>query len=1101
MGTPIGFLVLFALFSLVPAVSAESAYIQSPDIHGDRIVFAAEGDLWTASSSGEDVRRITSHVGDESRPCFSPDGRRIAFTGYYDGNRDVYVIPTEGGEPQRLTWHPSPDLCRGWTPDGEKVVFLSWRRSPNGSPLAFTVPAGGGEPELIPIDRAYSIDVDPESGRYAFTRTSGGGPRKRYRGGSAEEIWVGDPRKADFRKVTDFDGVDTNPMWAGGRIFYLCDRGGTMNIWSMDPDGSDRTRHTDLREWDARQAAAGPDGRIVFTLAGDIQIFDPSTNRHTPMAIDLPSERVLTRKRYPNPEQYVTWFSLSPDGSRLAVVSRGEIFSVPADEGVLLPVTNGSGARERRPSFDPDGKRLVYITDESREEEIVVADAWGRGEAKRIEKAEKSLWHFPPRFSPEGDRIAYSDQNQDLYVVDVDGGNATKADHCDFGEITDYSWSPDGRWLAYSKNNDIEIGSIFLYDTEENRTHQVTAWTTDDWGPAWDPDGRYLYFLSDRVMNPFIGSRDFETVELEMTKPYMLLLRPDVENPFICKTGVPPEEKDEEAAGGEEENDTEEAGEQSEPDLPPVEIDFDGIAGRWIELPVDAGRYSSLAATKGKVFFVSWPTEGAAEIDFATGLPSPKGTLMAFDWTEKEASTFVSGISGYELASSAEKIAIMKRAGDLYVIGAAALPGDLSQSKVSLSGMLIELDPREEWAQIFYDGWRQMRDFYWDQGMQGVDWEAVRDQYAALLPRIATRDDLDDVLGEMLGELATSHTYLFGGDPGRRVPRVSTGTLGAEVERSGSAFRVTRIYHGDAADRVRSPLEEPGVDVREGEYILSVNGLPFRDGEPFEARLENLAGQDLLLEVNDEPTRDGCRQVVVTAHHYSETQNLIYADWVRRNREAVWEMSGGTVGYVHLPDMDSRGLAEFDRWFYPQLDKQGMVVDMRWNAGGYVSQLIYARLNRHPVFWGRSRGGDVYSWPANILNGPSVVLVNEFSGSDGDLGPSGIQLDGLAPIIGKRTWGGVVGIRADKQLVDGGLETQPEFAPWDHVRGWGLENRGVDPDIEVENLPHDVARGVDAQLQRAVEEVARLREAEPPARPDFGTPPDRSRGTYLRQEK
>ncbi|MFH1681491.1 MAG: hypothetical protein ABIH26_12735, partial [Candidatus Eisenbacteria bacterium] len=614
---------LFAAAALLLAFSGAAAkpgYLRLPDIHGERIVFTAEGDLWIATDDGGDVRRITSHVGEELNAAFSPDGSRIAFSGYYDGNLDVYVMPAAGGEPRRLTWHPVQDYSLGWSRDGSRVYFLSFRESPHRTPDLFAVPADGGEPKKIPIGYVYSFDEDPSSGIYAFTRTRGGGTWKRYRGGTAADIWVGDPKKADYRRVTDFEGADTSPMWHGGRIYFLSDQGGTMNIWSVLPDGSDRRKHTDFGEWDARHASMGDSGRIVFTLAGDIHIFDPASGRERLVPIDLPSERVLTRRRYPDAREYLTWFSLSPDAERLAVVTRGEIFSVPVEEGLTLPVTHGSGARERAAGYDPKGKRLVYITDAGGEEEIVVADAWGRGAAKRLGKAEGSNWLFPPVWSPDGERIAYADENQDLYVVEAEGGSPRRVDHCDYEEIRDYAWSPDGRWLAYSKPNDIDISSIYIYDTKEKKVFAATGWTTNDRTPAWDPDGRYLYFLSDRVMNPHIGWRDFQTIETSTTRPYMLLLRPDVENPLVDTKGIPPKEgaekkkekkKAEDKKKEKEKDGDEEEEEEKAPE--PVEIDFQGLAERYLELPVETGRYFGLAATSDKVFFLSMPVEGLEE--------------------------------------------------------------------------------------------------------------------------------------------------------------------------------------------------------------------------------------------------------------------------------------------------------------------------------------------------------------------------------------------------------------------------------------------------------------------------------------------------------
>ncbi|MBN1424710.1 PD40 domain-containing protein [Candidatus Fermentibacteria bacterium] len=1095
-------LVAVTLAAVTGTASADPGYLRYPDVHGDTIVFTAEGDLWLTKTDGTGVRRMTSHPGDEVKPQFSPDGTLIAFSGDYDGNRDVFIMPTSGGEPRRLTWHPDADVPVGWTPDGEWILFTSSRESPHWESELFVISREGGDPRKISMGPVLSLDIDPGSGRWAFTRLGGGGTWKRYRGGTAPDIWVGHPDSADYRSVTDFDGLDTSPMWYGGRIYFLSDRGGTANIWSMLPDGSDQTQHTRFTGWDARWPSMGPEGRISFVLEGDVHLFDAATEAERAVPIDLPSERILTRTRYPDAGQYVTEFALSPKGDRLAVVSRGEVFSVPVKEGVTLPITRGSGAREHKVSFSACGEKVVFVTDESGEEAIVVADAWGRGVSRRVSSIDDASWHFPPLWSPDGKRLAYGDHTHRLYVIEVERATRREVDYSRQSEISDYAWSPDGRWLAYAKRNDFDWGSIFIYDTKEETARQVTEWSTNDYAPAWDPKGRYLYFLSDRTIDPLIGEFDFETVVVKPTKPYLLLLRPDVKNPMAATAGIPgfsgDEEDSAEAGAGKEGADKAKKGngtsDRKSPgeSIPPVVIEFEGLASRLVELPVQAGNSGGMVATEEKVFYLSWPVRGIAGDDEDRG---PEATLMVFDVKEKKAEPFVTGVSAYDVAASGQKLAFMKSKGEIYVVSTGSPPkDDLGKAKVALDGMVVELDPREEWRQIYFEGWRHMRDFYWDESMHGVDWLAVRDQYATLLPRVATREDLRDLTAEVIGELVTSHTYVWGGDQGRTVPRYSTGLLGARVVPEAGAFRVERIYRGDPPDRVRSPLEEPGAGVRVGEYILMVNHESFRPGASFEASLGNLAERPVVLTVNTRPDTAGARDVVVTP--LRNEHRLLYADWVRLNREYVAEKTGGRIGYVHIPDMGGRGLAAFHTWFFPQLDKEGMIVDVRYNGGGFVSQLILARLQRHIISWDRSRTGAVWPYPHRVLNGPFVVLTNENAGSDGDIFPEAVQLLGLAPIIGKRSWGGVIGIRGGKPMVDGGGLTQPEFAWWDSRRGWGLENRGVEPDIEVDNLPQDIARGMDAQLDRGISEVMRLRQERPPVTPVFGPAPDRTREAY-----
>ncbi|ANM31643.1 hypothetical protein ABI59_21900 [Acidobacteria bacterium Mor1] len=1088
---------VLALWALIPAQAAEG-YLRTPDLHGDRVVFAAEGDLWLADAGGGTARRLTIHVGTETHPKFSPDGSMIAFTGQYDGNADVFIMPAEGGEPRRLTWHPWGDDVLGFTPDGKHVLFRSRRNAPHGSWHVYTVPVGGGDVERLPLGWCARLEIDAVSGRYAFTRTERERRTwKRYRGGTNTEIWIGDPKRGDYGKITDSSTMNAFPMWHGGRVYYLGDAGGTANLWSMSADGSDRKRHTDLGKWDARFPSMAPDGRIVYMLAGGVQLFDPATGRAREIEIDLPSDRVLTRSRYPQAATRFEWVDLTPEGDRLLISTRGELFSVPVEEGVTLPVTRGTGARERYGTYDAEGKQIVYVSDESGEEQIRIIDAWGRGEPRVLAGQGDPSWHFAPTFSPDGKWIAWADNTQTLWIADAEKGNPRKVDRSEQSEIRIYTFSRGGRWLAYVKREKNEYRSVFIYDTKEGEVHRVTDGHTDDYDVAWDPEGNYLYFMSSRTTDPMMGWRDFQNVNVNASRPYLVLLRDDVKNPFAHLAGMPPEE-DEDAEGeddekkgdkGKDEKDGDKKEDEKKDTPEPIEIDLDGLARRVVELPVPNGQYGGLIAGKGRIYYSQGQLRGMTS-------QGPGGaTVMTFSLKDKKAKRFAGGVRTYDLSDNGEKMLLWKGGGELFVVGAGSPPGDnLGEHKVALDGVVVELEPREEWSQIYYEAWRQMREFYWDPGMGGVDWKGIRDQYATLLPRLATRDDLRDLIGEIIGELSTSHTYVFGGDRGVNVPRVPTGLLGADLEREGDAYRVTRIYRGDPADRVLSPLDVPGVDIDEGDYILAVNQLPFRDDRPFIGHLEGMAGKEVLLTVNDKPDTEGARQVVVVPT--GNDGELHYSDWVRRNREYVADKSGGKIGYVHVPDMGVGGLVEFNTWFYPQLDKEGMIVDVRWNGGGFVSQMVLERLRRKPISFDRSRGGGVTTYPARTLNGPFVVLTNQFAGSDGDIFPTAVQLEKLAPVIGMRSWGGVIGIRGDKNLQDGGGITQPEFAWWDARQGWDLENYGVDPDIEVENLPQDLARGKDDQLDRGITEVLRLHAENPPVRPDFGKPRQRGREDY-----
>ncbi|MEZ4386428.1 MAG: S41 family peptidase [Candidatus Krumholzibacteriia bacterium] len=1078
--------------ALAGSARAAAPYVGQADVHGDRIVFTAEDDLWSCDRSGHDVRRLTRFEGTEYFPHISPDGARIAFTGEYDGNRDVYVIPADGGEPQRLTWHPAPDEVLGWHPDG-RIILRSRRNDPHGDWHLFTVAPTGGDPQELPLGPATRLDVDPDTGRWAFNRTDRERATwKRYRGGTAADIWVGHPDRADFRQITDFAGPDEFPMWHGGRIYFLCDEGGTANLWRCEPDGTGRTRLTDLDRWDARWPAMGPDGTIVFTAGADLQLYEPTSGRTTPVVIDLPSDRALTRTRYRAGSRDLQGFDLAPDGERVLAEVRGELFSVPVEKGVTLPVTRGTGARERAGTFSHDGTQVLYWSDASREDALVRKDAWGRGEATVLRAGQAGPWPFELRPSPDGRWLAWTDSDFRLVVSDADGGGEREADRGLRGPLRELAWSPDGRWLAYVKELENDFPSIFIYDTRDRTVHAATGRWTADHSPAWDPEGRYLWFVSSRATNPVLGTTDLENVEVKNELLYALMLRPDAPHPLREAAGLPPVDGAEAKAKDKDKD--------KDDDAPaPVVIDFAGLPERVVELPLDRGSYGDLAATATHVFFVARPLVGMAEEPDFFEEGEPDASLMAYSLEDREAVPFAEGIGAYELEAKAGKVALMKERGDLYVVDAAAPPGEaLGKGKVDLADAVVELEPRAEWTQIYWEAWRQMRAFYWQSDLSGLDWPAIGDRYATLLDRLASRADLGDLVGQLYGEVNTSHSYVFGGDSGVQVPRVATGLLGAELARDGSTYRIVRILRGDPADRVRSPLDEPGVQAGEGDHILAVNGRPIADAPNIYALFAGLAGKPVLVTVADDRGGKHRRDVLLTP--LGSEGELRYADWVRRNREYVAEQTGGKIGYVHVPDMGKDGMVAFNRWFYPQLDKEGLIVDVRWNGGGFVSQMLVERLRRPVLAYDRMRNGAVSTYPYRVLNGPFVVLTNESAGSDGDIFPQAIQLEHLAPVIGKRSWGGVIGINAVRPLQDGGLVTQPVAAWWDARTGWGVENHGVDPDIEVDNLPQDLARGVDAQLDRGIQEVLKLHAAEPPVAPTFGPVPSRTREAYRARE-
>jgi tricorn protease len=1081
------------LFAILVAISAfpcfaGEGYMNWPAIHGNTIVFTCEGDLWSVSADGGLARRLTQAEGNEYFATFSPDGRHIAFTGEVDRCRDVYLIPADGGPAERLTYHPWSEWVLGWTPDGDDIIFRSMRKEAHYIYKLYTISKNGGFPEEMGLGEVSLIAFEPGGKRIAFNRFSREFRTwKRYRGGMAQDIWVGNPETLQFEQVTDYEGTDAFPMWVGDRIYFISDRDATANIYSMRPDGSDVEQHTFHKDYDIRWPSLGGN-RIVYHNGGDIWIYDIGADSYSKVDIEVPSERLQERERFIDPSRHVTDFDLSPKNGRVAFCSRGDLALVPVKEGRTIVLTGTSGVREKNPRWSPDGKLLAYISEKTGEEEIYVVDINGDDDPDQITKNTKG-WKFPPVWSPDGKKLAYADRSQTVFIVDKETGRITRADSSDFWEIDEYTWSPDSRWLAYTKWENHNFQSIFLYDTESGDVIRVTDEFTNDSDPAWDPQGKYLYFLSDRTINPMLSKIAFDVIIDKTSKPYLVVLKAGEPSPLFPKEPDMEEEEEEE----EEENGDEDKGDKDddEEEGPKTEIDIDGLMARVVEIPVDAGHYSELAAAEGKVFYRSRPSLGMADGQRRGSADNPIHSVHMFDLEEKEDEEIISGMTSFKLSRDGKKI-IYSKGHSFFVVDAGKGAGDAEDADVDMSKWHIRLNPREEWDQIFNEGWRLQRDFYWAPDMAGIDWKGVRAKYAKLLPRIATREDLNDLLGQLIAELSTSHTYIWGGDidgPGR----ISVGMLGAEVvaDKASGYYKIAKIYEeeGSAPDAY-SPLMLSHSDVKEGEYIIAVNGKEIKYPTNFYSAFLNLEDDEVLLTVNDRASRRDARDVIIMTR--DGDFDLRYLDWVRSNREYVAEQTGGQVGYIHIPDMSTSGLIEFQRTFYPQLLKPGLIVDARHNGGGFVSDLIIRRLSVKTLAYGKPRKGRPYRYPDESVDAHIVALCNQQAGSDGDIFPRAFQLAGIGPVIGMPTWGGVVGIRSDKPFVDGGMMTIPEFAWWE-AEGWTLENQGVEPDIEIDNLPADVIQGKDPQLDRAIEEVmARLRR-DPKGFPDIPPFPDKSK--------
>ncbi len=1118
---------------LVAAVAgaAETGYLSQPALHGERLVFVSEGDLWTVTlpPSGDApliAYRLTSSDGEESRPALGPEGDWIAFTGQYDGNTDVYVMRADGGAPKRLTFHPDPDEDLAWSADGRSVLFRSGRAHPLGRPELWEVPAAGGTERPSGFGECSLVAVSPVGRRIAFTRWSNEDwTWKRYRGGAAPDIWLGDLAAGQFQRITDHAANDLHPMWVLGRIFFVSDRTGTANIFSTAADGGDLKQHTEFapdpkdpaapQGHDVRWPSADAQKRgrhIVFAQAGGLCLLDTAGDAVRRLDVRLASDRPALRRRFADPMRTATEYALSPEATQLVLGTRGEILVVPLDGRPPRQLPSTSFAREWGASF-LDEDQLVLITDATGEQQVAVAPADGSSFPNPLTD-DREAWLFPPAGSPDGAWVAFGEKTQRLHVLSMQTLERRQVDQSEAWEITDYRFSPDGQWLAYAKPVPNGYHTVHIHSLRTGRSFPVSDGLHDDREPRWDPAGRYLYFISRRHLDPILDEMDLEHVFASADEICAVPLARDTPPPlpeiaraagFDLEAWAKPPPAETGAEGDEVEGDAG-AGEDAEgaaapPGAAAIQVDTDGIAERQWRLPVEPGNYGGLEAIRGGVTWLSTPLAGLLEEEKQEtpggGLAQGVATLHRCDLAGESSSVLARGISGYALSADGTTIAHPVREGFAVVdLEAPAGPDGPGEPEIiDLSEVRLRVDVQAEWRQIFEEAWRLQRDFYWAPNFAGVDWPAMKTRYAALLPRVGTREELNDLIGQMIGELGTSHAYVFGGEAWDRPEPVEVGMLGADVEidPQTGAFRIRRILPRLSWDEeLESPLAAPHLGVAEGDLLLAVNGVALGFQSNIHDLLQDQAGKVVRLTVARAAAPREKRVIEVRA--LESERPLRYAAWVEANRRRVEEASQGKVGYLHLPDMAGEGLAAFGRMFQAQIEKKALVVDVRGNSGGFVSQMIIERLNRKVWAFMKPRHGMMERFPSRSLHGHLAVLIDEHAGSDGDVFPESFRLLGLGPLIGTRTWGGVVGVRGDKPFVDLGLSTQPEFAWWEPKRGWSLENEGVRPDIEVQITPADRLAGRDPQLDKAVEVLLeKLRQdprelPAPPPWPDKGAP-------------
>ncbi|MBV8600490.1 MAG: PDZ domain-containing protein, partial [Candidatus Eremiobacteraeota bacterium] len=1054
----------------------DTGYYRYPTVSAERIAFVSEDDLWLAPLAGGVARRLTTSLSDVALPRFSPDRKTLTFVARDEGHPEVYVMPSEGGNARRLTFLGG-GVCTvsGWSPGGDEVLFTSDYGSPfERETQGFAVSIDGGAPRALGLGHATTLAAAP-GGVLAIGRNSADPARwKRYRGGTAGDIWVDASGAGTFERLISLKGNVVWPMWVAGRIFFLSDHEGVGNIYSTRPDGSDLRRHTDEREYFARFPSS--DGtRIVYTAGAQLRCLDAQDGSVRTIEVSTPSTAPQTARRFEEASEHVEHFAPSPDGTQIALISRGQPYGMPLWEEAVTHYGNGSKVRYRLLEWLRDNKQLVFVDDEPGYERIVLAQSDQSEEPRAITKQPVGRI-VELTVSPSDDEIAFTNHRHELFVIDASPGSTPrKLDESPGERISRLAFSPDGRYLAYAWSPAHDVSIVRICKVKSGQTNDVTSPLRIDTMPVWDPEGNYLYFLSTRDFNPVYDALQFDLSFPQAMRPFAVALRKDVRSPFVPKPQpLHKEHRDDDEIG-------------KKPKVPKIEIDFEGISGRVIGFPVEEGRYEEIVAVKGRALFTRFPVKGIKPLPRSWDEESRSGTLHAYDFDSQRLVTFAREVEDMRLAADFRTLVYGSNDRLRAIDAGGELPDDdddehkLGQEPGRRSGWIdlrrisVEIEPRDEWAQMYREAWRLQREQFWDERMSGVDWDVVFERYARLLPLIRTRGELSDLIWEMHGELGTSHAYEIGGDY-RPTPQYRRGFLGADLRWDDSleGWRIEKIYRGDSWDReFDSPLAAAGLDVEEGDAILAVGGHRVARTRTVDELLINAADREVTLTVASKKGEK--RRVMVKA--LASDRLLRYRAWVTTNRDYVHRRTNGEVGYLHIPDMGPWGFSEFHRGYLSEFNRGGLIVDVRYNRGGHVSPLLLEKLARKRIGYDVMRWGPPVPYPPESVGGPMVALTNQFAGSDGDIFSHAFKLYKLGPLIGKRTWGGVIGINPAHALVDGTITTQPEFSFWFVDVGWGVENYGTDPDYDIDVAPHDARAGRDPQMEKALELIASLRAA------------------------
>ncbi|MBL8821479.1 MAG: PD40 domain-containing protein [Planctomycetia bacterium] len=1055
----------FAL-SFSSAQAQEARLLRFPTIHGDTVAFTYAGNLYSVPASGGTARRLTSHDGFEMFPHFSPDGKWIAFTGQYDGNTEVYVMSAAGGVPKRLTYTATlgrdevsdrmgpNNIVMAWHPDGKRILFRSRMKSFNDFiGELFLVDVDGHLPEPMPLPRGGFGSFSPDGKQFVYNRIFREFRTwKRYRGGMADDVWLYDIGTKKIENLTNNGALDTFPMFHSTGVYFISDRDANkkVNLYRVDPKTKETKQLTQFTDYDIKFPSLG-DNAVVFENGGHLYKFDLKTEKLDKIPVQLNEDFSSGRGGLISVKNNVIQFEISPDGKRALLGARGDLFTVPAQNGPTRNLTNTPGVHERNAKWSPDGKWIAAVSDASGEDEIVLFPQAG-GAPVAITTG-GNVYKYELLWSPDSKKIAWSDRQQRIQYVDIASKQVKQVVKADSFEMHDFVWSPDSNWIAYTFPEVRAFSRVYLCSLADGKSTPVTEAFYNSAGPCFSGDGKYLFFVSARDFNPTYGQTEFNHIYTNTNRIYFTTLAKATVSPFAPKSDevTIKEEKKAEDKKPEEKKAEDKKPEEKKPEI--TKIELDGIIERTLGLPIAPGNYGNMQSVGSSVYY----TRAGQLHVFDLSAPAPKETALG-------------QINGYEISADGKKMLISRGPGSYSIIDLPKGPIPPGGETLKLDGLEVRLDRQAEWKQMFNECWRQMRDFFYDPNLHGVDWVAMKKKYEPLVAHVQHRADLTYIIGEMISELNCGHAYVGGGEL-PAVNKIPMGLLGAELKQDAKAgtLQIGKMVPGaNWSSRLRSPLTENNSNIKEGDYILSINGYAVKDLVNPNIALMGTAGRPTVLKINKEPKEEGAREVIVTP--LSDESEIRYHAWVERNRKYVEEKTGGQVGYLHIPDMLQNGLNQFTRQYYPQLNKKALIIDDRGNGGGNVSPMITERLRRELVMVGITRNGTPNTDPGGMHVGPKCMLLNEFSASDGDIFPYRFKTYGMGKLIGKRSWGGVVGIRGTLPLLDGGTLNRPEFSRYDREgKEWIMEGYGVDPDIVVDNDPAEEYTGKDAQLDRAIE--------------------------------